>query len=123
MGFEVNGKLIQILSEVSGEGKNGTWRKQEIVIETEEAYPKKICISAWGDRVNALKSLSLGDSIKVSFDLESREYNGKWYTDARAWKIETETGNTQSTQNKTAVDPFPEDLMNPSNAEKDDLPF
>jgi hypothetical protein len=95
MALDITGKLIKILPEQTGAGKKGTWVKQEFVIETSEQYPKKICCSAWGDKVDALKSFSEGDAIKVSFNLESREYNERWYTDVRAWKIEpAEGGNT-----------------------------
>ncbi|MFL5730748.1 MAG: DUF3127 domain-containing protein [Cytophagaceae bacterium] len=99
MALDISGKIIKIMPEQSGAGKKGTWVKQEFVIETAEQYPKKICCSAWGDKVDALKSFSMGDAVKVSFNLESREYNERWYTDVRAWKIESaeNAGNSGST--------------------------
>jgi hypothetical protein len=45
-------------------------------------------MTAWGDKADTLLEVSTGDELKVSFDVESREYNGRWYTDLKAWKIE-----------------------------------
>ena len=66
MAIEVVGRLIQILPEVTGNGKNGAWMKQEFIIETNDMYPKKICISAWGDKVDMLKNYTAGDDLKIS---------------------------------------------------------
>ena len=89
MALEITGRLIQKLELQSGIGKTGTsWQKQEFVIETIEQYPKKVCANLWGDKIDVLASLELGDTIIVSFNIESREFNGRWYTDVRAWKIE-----------------------------------
>lgn len=87
--MEVTGRLIQKLSLQQGVGKSGSnWQKQEFVIETlESQYPQKICASLWGDKTDMLNSFNIGDTVVVSFDISSREYNGKWYTDVRAWKI------------------------------------
>ncbi len=126
MALEITGKLYKILGEQTGAGKNGSWVKQEFVIETMEQYPKKVCCSAWGDKVANLKSLNLGDQIKVSFNLESREYNERWYTDIRAWKIETVTGGGDSTSSTPAKkQDFPGDVatFTADSNEADDLPF
>jgi hypothetical protein len=86
--MDITGKITQILPAQTGEGKNGTWKKQSFVIETMDEYPKSVCFTAWGDRVE-LNRMAVGEQIKVYFDLESREFNGKWYTDAKAWKAES----------------------------------
>ncbi|MFA8450073.1 MAG: DUF3127 domain-containing protein [Bacteroidales bacterium] len=88
MSLEITGRVDQILQEVTGEGRNGTWKKQEFVLETEEQYPKKVCIEAWGDKTDIVKSLSSGEKITASINVESREFNGRWYTNVRAWRIE-----------------------------------
>jgi hypothetical protein len=85
--MEIIGKLIQKLPPITGEGRNGTWKKQNFVIETQSEYPKKACFTLWGDKVD-LNSFTESDIIKVSFDIESREFNNNWYTDLRAWKVE-----------------------------------
>ena len=79
-------KLTQLLPLQNGMSKNGQWRKQDIIVETEGQYPKKICISIWGDKINE-KQLVIGNDLEISFELESREFNGRWYTDVKAWKI------------------------------------
>jgi hypothetical protein len=94
MALEISGKIISILPEQTGAGKNGNWVKQDFVIETTDQYPKKVCFSAWGDKAAQVKGLLPGLSVKVSFNAESREFNGKWYTDLRIWKLETNSGNT-----------------------------
>lgn len=88
MSIELKGRLVEKLSPVSGEGRNGRWEKQEFIIETDDQYPKKICISVWNDKVASLQSIVDGDVLKVSVNIESREYNSRWYTDIRAWRIE-----------------------------------
>ncbi len=83
--MEINGKIIELLEEKSGQSANGTWRKQEYILETESQYPKKVCFMAWGDKIDEF-AIKVGESLVVSVDLESREYNGRWYTDVKAWK-------------------------------------
>ena len=121
MALEITGKLMQVLPEQTGTGKNGTWVKQEFVLGTEEQFPRRICFSLWGDKVQALKSFQPGTAMKVSFNLESREYNGRWYTDARAWKIESMESSEAPSSEETVdfvPDPIPPDVES-----KDDLPF
>ena len=118
----MSGKVISILPEQTGAGKNGTWVRQDFVIETTEQYPKKACFSAWGDKAAAVKGLSIGTSVKVSFNVESREFNGKWYTDLRIWKLESSQGQTGQ---DSAPLPSSEDEYIPSSepSASDDLPF
>ena len=85
--MQLTAKLIDILPVQTGEGKNGTWKKQTIILETADNYPKKICVLIWGDKASE-NVLHIGNMLTVSFDIESREYNGRWYTDVKAWKVE-----------------------------------
>jgi hypothetical protein len=85
--MDIKGKLVQLLPLQTGQGKNGQWRKQDIIIETQGQYPKKVCISIWGDKINE-SQLQIGNELNISFDVESREYNGRWYTDVKAWKVD-----------------------------------
>lgn len=86
--MDFTAKLIQIMNPITGEGKNGPWKRQEYIFETESQYPRKICVSVWGDRgISDPSIMQVGNVLTVSFDLESREFNGRWYTDVRAWKI------------------------------------
>jgi hypothetical protein len=85
--MQLTAKLIQLLPVQTGAGKNGPWKKQDIIVETDGTYPKKICMSIWGDKID-VKILQPGIFLKIDFEIESREYNGRWYTDVRAWKME-----------------------------------
>lgn len=89
--MELEGKVIQVNELQSGQGKNGTWKKQEYIVETKSQYPKKVCVTVWGDKVDQF-SLNQNEDVKLSIELESREFNGRWYTDVRAWKAEKSGG-------------------------------
>lgn len=91
--MEVIGKIIQVLPLQSGKSAAGRdWKKQEYVLETLESFPRKICFSFFGDRVDQFP-LQPNQTIKLSFDIESREYNGKWFTNINGWKVEPADGN------------------------------
>ncbi|MBN8826067.1 MULTISPECIES: DUF3127 domain-containing protein [unclassified Spirosoma] len=95
MALELVGKLIKVLPEVTGQGRNGAWNKQEFVIETlDSQYPKKVCMTAWGEKANDLKQFAEGDTLKATFSAESREYNDRWYTELRAFRIELTDGDS-----------------------------
>ena len=83
--MEINGKIIELLPEQSGESANGQWRKQQYILETDSQYPKKVCFMVWGDKIDEI-AIKQGENLSVSIDIESREYNGRWYTDVKAWK-------------------------------------
>lgn len=127
--LEITGKLLQKLPEQNGEGRNGTWRKQEFVIETEDQYPKKVCMNLWGDKISMLDQFGEGDRVKASINIESREYNGRWYTDIKAWRLESPgaSGSNPSTGGSSKPnlgdDPFPDDLSDMGGGGDSDMPF
>ena len=98
--MQITAKLIQILPFQSGAGKNSEWKKQDIIVETEGQYPKKVCISIWGDKIDE-NQLRVDNLLKIDLNIESREYNSKWYTDVKAWKIEVLAPSAQIIPNKT----------------------
>lgn len=100
----------------TGEGRNGIWKKQEFILEVPGQVTRKICFSLWGEKIDQFKPTE-GDDTEVSFDLESREYNGRWYTEAKAWKLSRKG----STAGMPPEDAPPADYM-PGNG-ADDLPF
>jgi hypothetical protein len=89
LDLQINGRVIEVLDEQSGEGRNGPWRKREFILETEGSYPKKICIVQWGDEIDQTNVVE-GEQITAHIDIQSREYNGRWYTDVKAWRIQRE---------------------------------
>lgn len=134
MNLELVAKLIKILPEQTGQGANGPWRKVEFVVETQDQYPKKVCMSLWGNRADELKKVQVGQNIRTYFNVESREYEGRWFTNAQAWRIDNAEGGqavspqgvTQATtpQNQpvAAANTQPAEELNASNQEED-LPF
>ncbi|MFO7873062.1 MAG: DUF3127 domain-containing protein [Bacteroidales bacterium] len=122
--MEISGKVISILPEQSGEGHKGPWRKQDFIIETEGPYPRKVCITIWGDKIDRF-DVKEGETITASVNIESREFNGRWYTDVKAWKIEKDT--SQQAGSIESPSPFdgpmpPEEPLPPADPD-DDLPF
>lgn len=87
--MEITGKIIAVLPEQGGTSKNGNeWKKQEYVLETYDQYPKKVCFQIFGaDRI-AQADIKLGEDVNVFFDIDSREYQGRWYTNISAWKVD-----------------------------------
>jgi|JI8StandDraft_2_1071088.scaffolds.fasta_scaffold02626_2 hypothetical protein len=126
MSFETKGKIVKILESQVGTSKNGEWKKQDFVVETTEAYPKKICFSIWNDKLTQLDGVEVGDEVRIMFNVASREYNGKWYTDITAYQIDNTSKKDYETS-KTESVPFQEEKLNldilASSNDSDDLPF
>ena len=120
--ISLEGRLVQILSAQEGQSTRGAWKKQDFIIETSEQYPKKVCICCWNEKTDELSKFQLNDNLRVSVNIESREYNSKWYTDIKAWRIEQL--NTESTTNSNpAISEDDISGVSFSNDENDDLPF
>jgi hypothetical protein len=116
--MEINGTVVAILPMQTGQGRNGPWKKQEFILEQPGQYPKKVCISLWGEKIDQNK-LTIGEKITVSVNLESREgRDNKWFTDVRAWRIARQTETAREVPPPPAEEPFAPD----TNA-SDDLPF
>lgn len=117
--MEISGKVIQALAEQSGNGRNGQWRKRDYILETPGQYPKKVCLTVWGDKIDQF-GLQEGEEVTASIEVESREFNGKWYTDVKVWKVnKSDTGRPQHENGNTVPDvtSFSDD------SEGDILPF
>jgi hypothetical protein len=121
--MEIQGKVSILLPPQMGTGKNGTWKKQDFILETEGQVSRKISFSVWGEKIDQF-NLNVGDTVTVFFDLESREYNGKWYTDAKAWKVTKQDSATNSNPRtgQSSSIPASDDII-PESSGEDDLPF
>ena len=120
--MEISGKIIVLLSPQSGKTANGEWRKQEYILETDSQYPKKICFMAWGDKIDQF-GIKLGEKLTVSVDLESREYNGRWYTDVKAWKVSRHTFDANSSKTYDNQDEINQQIKNDNSYDNSDIPF
>ena len=88
--MEISGKIIAALEPRGGVSSRtgNNWKMQDFVIETQEQYPRKCMFSVFGeDRLREM-NIQVGEELVVSFDIDAREYNGRWYNDVRAWKVE-----------------------------------
>ncbi|WP_026777255.1 DUF3127 domain-containing protein [Polaribacter sp. Hel_I_88] len=117
--MQLKAKLIECLPVQTGTSKNGEWKKQDIIVETYGQYPKKVCITIWGDKINQ-NILQVGKELIIDFEIESRSYNNRWYTDVKAWKIKQAESTIENIKN----DPTPVSFDETQIEEKeDDLPF
>ena len=130
MSVELEGKLIQVLPEKTGEGRNGRWKRQEFVIETEDRYPRKILIQLWNDKADMIHDYKEGDKIKASVNIESREVNdGKWFTNVKAWRLQKVEDASPGAPQSDAPMPGEQEAPPSSEADQngpdkgDDLPF
>jgi hypothetical protein len=120
--MDIQGKIVQILPKQTGEGKNGTWEKQDYILETQAQYPKKVCFSVWGVKISQY-NIQMGEFVSLGVDVESREYNGRWYTDVKAWKVAAGAGTTEGPSDFGSSAPPPPTFDNGGGAVDDDLPF
>lgn len=88
--MEITGKIIAVLEKRSGTSARtgNTWATQEYVIETHDQYPRKCMFNVFGEDKISNMNIQVGEELTVSFDIDAREYNGRWYNDIRAWKVD-----------------------------------
>ncbi|MBG16245.1 MAG: hypothetical protein CL853_07825 [Crocinitomicaceae bacterium] len=121
MSLTIKGQLVRILDPESGTSKAGKqWKKQSFLVNTGAQYNPEICFQLFGeDKIQMLDGINSGDQIEVSFNISSREYNGRYFHNIDAWKITKETiadNNPESISPDLDLEPLGED-------EADDLPF
>jgi len=112
----LTGKLLQKLAPQTGKSARGEWKRQDFIVETQEKFPKKVCLSNWNDKVD-LDGAREGDLLSIDINIESREYNGRWYTDVKPWRMSLANGGGSASQGNT---PPPPDMIPPS--APDDMP-
>lgn len=134
--MEITGKVVRLGGLTEGTSAKGPWRKQDLIIETDEQYPKTVCLTCWTNQINEIQSMTPGQLIKAQIDISSREFNGKWYTDVRVWRFEP-VGATAAPaaapaqpvqqpmmhQTPPAAAPAPEYFAPAGDDSTDDLPF
>ena len=133
MALDLVARLIQKMPVQSGSSSRGEWSKQEFIVETLDMYPRKICMNVWGaDKIAELKNFAEGETLRFSLNIESREYNSRWYTDVRAWRIGRNTETQVPPVAAAPAAPAPTEAPAASapilsgsdlNDQEDDLPF
>ena len=133
--MEIIGKVVRLGNLTEGTSARGPWRKQELIIETEEQYPRTVCLICWTNQIDEIQKFAPGQTIKAQIDLSSREFNGKWYTDVRVWRFDPVGATTapavapaqpaqQPMMHQTPPAAAPaQDFYPPAEDSVDDLPF
>lgn len=102
---DITGKIIAVLPTRSGTSARGTqWSSQTAVIETHEQYPKRVAFDVLGDKITEF-NLHVGEEVTVSFDINAREYNGKWYNSVNAWQVVRQGGQQAPVQGGYSTNP------------------
>lgn len=137
--MEITGKVVRLGAMLEGTSARGPWRKQDLIIETEEQFPKTVCLTCWTNQIEEIQKFAPGQTIKAQIEISSREFNGKWYTDVRVWRFDP-VGTTaapmaapaaapeqtapQSTMHQTPPATYPAaEYFPPAGDSVDDLPF
>ena len=125
MSLELEGRIVRKLNVQNGSSARGPWSKQEFIFEYQEGnFPTQVCMNVWGeDKVRDLARHNDGEKVKVSFNLSSREYNGRWYTDVRAWRIESAAPVASAPSQDPGPMPPPPMEEPAGTLDEDDLPF
>lgn len=129
--MELEGKIIKALPEHGGTSQRtgNAWKSQEFVIETHEQYPRKCCFRVFGIERLAQFAIKEGEELRVSVDIDAHEYNGRWFNDISAWKVERidataqAAGNVQPQTQAQSVQPKAPVAQQDSSDPADDLPF
>ena len=123
--MEFVGVVYRIMPQQSGTSARGQWQKQEVIFEQPDEFSRKVCVTFFGDRVQDAATLQVGDKANVSCNIESREYNGRWYTDVRAWRIQKVQPEQPAAAPIPDLPPFEtaEPAMPAGGDQFDDLPF
>lgn len=97
MALELECKIVRLLPETRGTSARGAWAKQEFIVEYQDGkFPTQVVFNVWGEEAVAdLQKFKVGDQVKASLRPSSREFNGRWYTDIRVWRLEHVWGEQQ----------------------------
>ena len=122
--METTAKLTQITNATEGTSQKGPWRKATVVFETQEQYPKTLAVDFFNTRLEQATKIPLGTVCKVGFDISSREFNGKWYTNLNGFSIEAQEPQQPQQQNYEPQNYAPSWAQVPQQDEPtNDLPF
>jgi hypothetical protein len=127
---EVTGKIIHI-GETLTVGNSGTFKKRQLVVETDEQYKQQIPIDFVQDKTSILDQYQVGNNVVVGINIRGNEYNGKWYCSLNGWKINKQDTSQQSPEPQSAVDNYetktsPQQFASAKTTneeEPDDMPF
>ena len=123
--MEFEGVVYKILPATQGTSARGEWKKQEVIFELPNEFSRKVCVIFFNKESDVAR-LKEGATYVVSVNIESREYNGRWYTDVRAWRVQPKQEEVPAAPSMPDMPPFGDEpayaAPTPA-AEVDDLPF
>ena len=123
----IEGEIIAILPETRGVSAKGEWISQDFVLKTDDSYPKNISFSIFGADKIKEANIKIGDVVSIGVNIESREFNGRWYTSIKAWSVKRKFEAQAAKQAPPAPTPQPSQptqTQTSSSADNtDDLPF
>ena len=126
--MEFEGVVYKILPPTSGTSARGEWKRQDVVFELPQEFSRKICVTFF-NKDSEVAQLHEGMACTVSVNVESREFNGRWYTDVKAWRVQPKVAESApaapSAPAMPDMPPFAEEpaFVSGGAAEVDDLPF
>ncbi len=122
--MEFEGTVVSVLPVVKGKSARGEWVKQEVIFDQVGEFNRKVCVGFWGDRAQDAGTLHPGEVVTISANIESREHNGRWYTEVRAWRMVRQS-ERKPAQDPDALPPLEGSTPEESTVSKevDDLPF
>lgn len=122
--MEFEGVVYKILPATSGTSQRGDWKRQDVVFELPQEFSRKICVTFF-NKDSEVAQMREGQSYNVSVNVESREYNGRWYTDVKAWRVQPKSVATPPVESAPMpeYEPVQSSPDRPSPEEVDDLPF
>lgn len=119
--MEFVGLVYKIMPPVKGTSARGEWTKQEVIFEMPDEFNRKLCVGFWGDKALEAAALVPGERVEVSINIESKEYNGRWYTEARAWKLQRQPKEVEAPA--ADMPPMPSEEPAYASIPVDDMPF
>ena len=124
--MEFEGVVWKILPAQQGTSARGEWKKQEVIFELPQEFSRKVCV-VFFNKESDVARLKEGHTYIVSVNIESREFNGRWYTDVRAWRVQPKQEESAAASAPAPMPEMPpvgeEPAFVASSAEVDDLPF
>jgi hypothetical protein len=115
--MEIKGTITKILDVKTGVSGDKSWQKQDLIIAYGDKYPKAVVVTCFGKLVDSVEQLTEGMEITAHVNPESREYNGKYFTNINAWKLDFVGG-------KNVAPKKPREMNEvTSDEDADDLPF
>ncbi len=127
--MEFEGTLFKVLPAASGTSARGDWQRQEVIFDVLDGqYTRKVVVTFFNKEAE-VKSMAEGQAYVVSINIESREYNGRWYTNVNGWRVQPkQAAAPEVAAAPSAMPPMPsapasEPTYSAAAEEVDDLPF